>query len=439
MSTQPLSPTTPGGTPATPPSGRPRHHQIVIVGGGTGGITVAAQLCRRLKDPDVAVIEPSETHDYQPLWTLVGGGVVPKEQSRRREADVLPKQVAWIRQAVSSFDPAASAVTLDDGTRVSYEYLVVAVGLKLNWEQIKGMSVELIGRDGICSNYLYDGCETTWRTLREFNGGTALFTNPTPPIKCAGAPQKIMYLADDHFRQRGVRDRSRVIYASGTPGIFSVKEFAKTLNEVIARKGIETLYKHSLVEIRPTERKAVFQSTEGEELTEIEYQMIHVTPPQGPPDVVKHSPLADDAGWVKVDKHTLQHPDYPNVFSLGDASSLPTSKTGAAIRKEAPVLVHNLLATMAGRPQSSFKRYDGYASCPLVTGYGRLVLAEFDYDLKPAPSFPFDTTKERWSMYQLKRYGLPAMYWNLMLKGLDWPPQFGRQASPARPRGVAAA
>jgi sulfide:quinone oxidoreductase len=440
MSTQPVSPSTPG-TPLGEPSAgrRSRHHQIVVVGGGSGGLTAAAQLCRRLKEPDVAVIEPSETHDYQPLWTLVGGGVVTKERSRRREADLLPSAATWIRQAVTSFEPAENAVTLQDGSRVSYDYLIVAVGIKLNWEQIRGMSAEQVGRDGVCSNYLYDGCEGTWSTLREFAGGTAVFTNPPPPIKCAGAPQKIMYLADDHFRRRGVRDRSRIVFASGTPGIFSVKEFAKTLNEVIARKGIETMFKHTLVEIRPAERKAIFQDTEGEEQTEIEYAMIHVTPPQGPPDVIRDSPLADGAGWVNVDKYTLQHPEYPNVFSLGDASSLPTSKTGAAIRKQAPVLVHNLLAAMAGQAPSTFKRYDGYASCPLVTGYGKLVLAEFDYELKPAPSFPFDTTKERWSMYQLKRYGLPAMYWHGMLKGLDWPPHFSRQAGTPRTRPAAAA
>ena len=394
-----------------------RHHQILIVGGGTGGVTAAAQLCRKLRDPDVAVIEPSETHDYQPLWTLVGGGVVTKEKTRRRQADVLPRKATWIRQAVASFEPAENAVTLDDGTRVGYDYLIVAVGIKLNWSQVKGLSVEQLGHDGVCSNYGYDTCEKTWSTLQQFQGGNAVFTMPPPPIKCAGAPQKIMYLADDYFRKSGVRDRSRVIYASGTPGIFSVKEFAATLNKVIARKGIETMYKQKLVEIVAAERKAIFQSTEGEEVTELDYQMIHITPLQGPPDVVKNSPLANEAGWVNVDRATLQSPDYPNVFSLGDASSLPTSKTGAAIRKEAPVLVHNLMATMAGRPASEFKSYDGYASCPLVTGYGKLVLAEFDYDLKPTPSFPFDTTKERWSMYQLKRYGLPTMYWNGMLKG----------------------
>jgi len=415
MSTESITPV----STATPRPSEPRtrHHQIVVVGGGSGGATVAARLCRKLRNPDLAVIEPSETHDYQPLWTLVGGGVVPKERSRHFEIDVLPRKATWIKDRVTRFEPADNRVVLGDGSRVSYDYLIVAIGLKLNWEAIKGLSVDQIGKDGICSNYLYDGCEGTWRTLQEFNGGTALFTNPKPPIKCAGAPQKIMYLADDHFRRRGIRQRSKVMYVSGTPGIFSVKEFAKTLNEVIARRGIETLYKHNLVEIDPAARRAVFENLDNGERTEIEYAMIHITPPQGPPDVVKESPLADEAGWVKVDKHTLQHPDFPNVFSLGDVSSLPTSKTGAAVRKEAPVLVHNLLATMNNRPRSEFARYDGYASCPLVTGYGKLVLAEFDYDLKPKPSFPFDTTKERRSMYLLKRYGLPALYWHGMVKG----------------------
>jgi sulfide:quinone oxidoreductase len=394
-----------------------KHHQIVVVGGGSGGLTAAAQLCRKLDGPDVAIVEPSDTHDYQPMWTLVGAGVVGKEKARRSERDAIPSKATWIHDAVTEFDPANNQVVLRDGGRLGYDFLIVAVGLQLNWSAIKGMSVDLLGREGVCSNYLYEGCEGTWRTLQAFDGGTALFTNPPPPIKCAGAPQKIMYLADDHFRKRGVRDRSRIVFASGTPGIFSVKEFAKTLNQVIERKGIETMFKQNLVEIRPDAHEAVFRSTEGSEETVVAYDMIHVTPPQGPPDVVKASPLADDAGWVNVDKYTLQHPDFPNVFSLGDASSLPTSKTGVAIRKEAPVLVNNLLATMRGDSGSSLKRYDGYAACPLTTGYGKLVLAEFDYDLKPAPSFPFDTTKERWSMYQLKRYGLPALYWRAMLKG----------------------
>lgn len=413
MSTRPAEPTAAGMDIKRPT----RHHQIVIVGGGTGGVTAAAQLCRKLDDPNVAIIEPRETHDYQPLWTLVGAGVVGREKSRRGEASVIPSKATWIRESVKSFDPANNAVVMADGGRVSYDYLIVAAGIQLNWGQIKGMSPDLL-KDGICSNYLYDSCEGTWRTLQQFKGGTAVFTMPPPPIKCAGAPQKIMYLADDYFRKMGVRNNARIVYAAGTPGIFSVKAFAATLNTVIERKGIETMYNHNMVEIRPEAKEAVFEHTETGQQTTLKYDMIHVTPPQGPPDVIKDSPLANEAGWVNVDKHSLRSPAFANVFSLGDASSLPTSKTGAAIRKQAPVLVNNLMAVMKGQGESAFKSYDGYSSCPLTTGYGKLVLAEFDYELNPAPTFPFDTTKERWSMYQLKRYGLPNLYWRVMLKGL---------------------
>ena len=393
-----------------------RRHEIVILGGGTGGVTVAAQLRRRAPDADVAIVEPSETHDYQPFWTLVGAGVVPKEASRRREADVIPAGVTWIRDRASSFDPQENVVTLGSGERVGYRWLVVAIGLELAWSAVAGLE-QCLGKDGVVSNYAYDQCERTWQAIRAFRGGNAVFTMPPPPIKCAGAPQKIMYLADDHFRRNGTRERTRIHYYAATPGIFSVKEFAKTLNEVIARKAIETHYRHDLVAIRPEKREAVFRNLDSGEETMQPYDLLHVTPPQRPPEVVRTSPLASAAGWVDVDKHTLQHPKYPNVFSLGDVSSLPTSKTGAAIRKEAPVLVSNLLALREGRADSTFRRYDGYSSCPLTTGYGKLVLAEFDYDLKPAPSFPFDTTKERWSMYQLKRWLLPQLYWRGMLKG----------------------
>ncbi len=400
-----------------PPARPTRHHRIVVVGGGTAGVAVAAKLCRKLRDPDLAIVEPSEYHYFQPQWTFVGGGVMPKEDTRRLQQQITPRKAAWIREAASAFDPANNEVVLAGGGRVGYDYLVVAPGLQLNWTDVRGLTADMVGKDGICSNYLYEGCEGTWRTLQEFQGGTAIFTMPPPPIKCAGAPQKIAYLADDHFRRRGIRDKTRIVYAAGTPVIFSVKEFAKTLDKVIARKGIETMFSHKLVEIRGAEHKAVFEQMGTGEQVERDYDMIHITPPQGPPDFVKQSPLANEAGWVNVDNHTLQHPDFPNVFSLGDASSLPTSKTGAAVRKETPVLVDNLLKTMRGDDASTFKRYDGYAGCPLVTGYGKLVFAEFDYDLKPTPSFPFDTTKERWSMYQVKRYGLPLLYWRAMVKG----------------------
>ena len=390
------------------------HHDVLIIGGGSGGLSVAARLRNSPSPPDVAILEPSEKHYYQPIWTLVGAGVFPKETSVRAEADYIPEGVTWVRDGVASFDPGQNAVTTLKGDRITYDQLVVAIGMQLDWGKIKGLEGN-VGKDGICSNYSFDTVDSTWRTLQAFRGGNAIFTFPTPPIKCAGAPQKIMYLVDDYLRKQGVRDKSKVIFASATASIFGVKKYAQALSKIIARKQIEEYYKHDLVEVRPSQREAVFRNLDGGAELVLKYEMLHVVPPQSAPDVIKKSALADKAGWVEVHKHTLQHARFPNVFSLGDCSSLPCSKTGAAIRKQAPILVENMLAARASRPLPG--HYDGYSACPLVTGYGKLILAEFDYDGTPQESFPFDQSQERYSMYALKAYGLPEMYWNGMLRG----------------------
>jgi len=389
-------------------------HNIVVIGGGNGGISVAARLCRALRSPDVAIIEPSDKHYYQPLWTLVGGGVFPKERSEHSEASVIPDKATWIQDAVTEVRPEENAVVLAGGQMVSYAYLVVTPGIQVNWGGIKGLP-EAMGKDGVCSNYSYEYVDKTWEFIKSFKGGNAVFTHPATPIKCGGAPQKIAYLADDAFRKAGVRDKTNIIFATANAAIFQVKRYADTLTKVAARKGIDVRFRQNLTEIRAGSKEAVFENLDTGETTVQPYDMIHVTPPMSPPDFIKQSPLATADGWVDVDKSTLQHVKFPNVFSLGDASSLPTSKTGAAIRKQAPVLVRNLLALKRSQPLPA--SYDGYTACPLVTGYGRLVMAEFDYDLTPQESFPFDQSKERQSMYLLKAYGLPPMYWHGIMKG----------------------
>jgi sulfide:quinone oxidoreductase len=392
---------------------------ILIVGGGSAGITMAAHTLKRMsstlkKQYSMAILEPSEVHSYQPMWTLVGGGIYPKEYSQRREADVMPKGVTWIKDAVAEFCPDQDYVLTRDGKRIEYEYLVVATGIKIDWDRIPGLS-ESVGKNGVCSNYSFETVDSTWQNIREFKGGTAIFTQPLPPIKCGGAPQKIMYLADSYFRKSGVRNKSKVVFCSAAGAIFAVKKYADTLDKVIKRKEIVTKYKHNLVEIRADVKEAVFENLDTKEQVVMRYDMIHVTPPQSSPDFVKISPLANKEGWVDVDKFSLQHVRYPNVFSLGDASGLPTSKTGAAIRKQAPVAARNLVSTIKG---SDLKlKYDGYTSCPLVTGYNSLVMAEFDYDGKPAETFPIDQSKERYSMFLVKKYLLPRLYWYAMLKG----------------------
>lgn len=391
------------------------HHEIVIVGGGTAGITVAAQLTRGwFNRRDVAVIEPSDKHYYQPLWTLVGAGLARKEATERAEKSVIPRRVSWIRDAATRFDPDQNTLQTRDGKAITYDWLVIAAGLQINWDQIPGLR-ESIGKDGVCSNYSYDTVDSTWEAIRSFRGGTAVFTNPSGAVKCGGAPQKIMYLADDRFREAGVRDKTQIIFATALPTLFAVEPYKTTLEGVVARKQIDCRFRHELVEIRPGTKEAVLENLDTQEQVTVQYDLLHVTPPMGPPSVIAASPLADKDGWVDVDPATLQHRRFANVFALGDCSNLPTSKTGAAIRKQAPVLVRNLAAAIEGKPLAA--TYGGYTSCPLITGIGRLVLAEFDYNKQPDESFPVDQSKERWSMWILKRYLLPIMYWHGMLKG----------------------
>jgi sulfide:quinone oxidoreductase len=392
------------------------HFEILIVGGGTAGLTVAAQLAGRPRPPQIGVIEPSAKHYYQPLWTLVGGGIFPKEESVRDEADFIPDGATWIRDAVTSLDPEHQAVRTAEAGPIGYDYLVVAAGVQIGWSKIPGL-LESVGKPGtgVCSNYSYDTVSSTWDAIREFRGGTALFTEPITPVKCGGAPQKIMYLAEEAFRRNGVRDRTRVVFMNAKGTLFTAPYYIPALERVINSRGIEVKLGHELQALRPDAKQAVFKVVKtGEELI-VNYDMIHVTPPMGAPDFVRASPLANADGFVEVDKHTLRHVRFPTVFGLGDNSSLPTSKTGAAIRKQAPVLVANLLALRAGGPPVAV--YDGYTSCPVVTGRGKLIMAEFDYDKKPVESFPFDQRQERFSMYALKAYGLPRMYWHGMLRG----------------------
>ncbi|MCM3117625.1 NAD(P)/FAD-dependent oxidoreductase [Neobacillus sp. MER 74] len=392
------------------------HYKILIIGGGSAGITVAARLLResRSLSGNIAIVEPAAKHYYQPLWTLAGAGEADKTVTQREEASVIPSGAVWVQEAVTEFQPNENTVVTASGKKLHYEYLVVAAGIQIDWHKIKGLK-ESMGKNGVCSNYSYDYVDSTWETIRNFKGGTSIFTNPNTPVKCGGAPQKIMYLADDYFRKSGVRPHSSVIFASGSPSIFNVKKYEQALNKIIERKEIETWFMHNLIEIDGEKKQATFENLNTQERVNIQYDMIHVVPPMSAPDFIKNSPLAASNGWLNVDKYTLKHPCFDNVFGIGDCTNLPTSKTGAAIRKQAPVLVKNLLDQMGAKPL--VHQYDGYTSCPLVTGYGRLILAEFNYDLQPQETFPINQARERYSMYVLKKNFLPVMYWKGMLKG----------------------
>lgn len=391
---------------------------IVIVGGGSAGMTTAATLRRRAPDLKVTLIEPSEFHYYQPAWTLVGAGRYDVSTTRRRTADLVPNGVEWRRQRVTGFVPDSNEVTLDDGTGLHYDFLIVAAGIQANWGKIEGLQATL-GKNGVTSNYSFDTAPYTARCIEEFKNGRALFTQPPMPIKCPGAPQKIAYLAADIFRSKGIG--ATIQFHTAGPAIFSVPFYAKALNGIVAGYGIDARYGSNLVAIDGARKEATFEvnQPDGNKQRIVEkFDFIHVTPPQGAPDFIRNSPLADASGFVAVDKHTLRHARYANVFGLGDCANTPNSKTVAAIRKQVPILVRNLLSVI--RNASPDSRYDGYASCPLTTSVGKVMLAEFSYDGKITPSFPLDPRTPRGSMWWLKRYFMPYLYWNVMMRGKEW-------------------
>jgi sulfide:quinone oxidoreductase len=400
------------------------HHDIVIVGGGAGGIAVAASMLARTSGLDIAIIEPAEVHYYQPGWTLVGGGVFTAADTRKQMSSLIPHGVRWIKAAVAGFDPGNKAVILEGCRPLTYKKLVVAPGLKLNWGGVEGLEATL-GKNGVTSNYRYDLAPYTWELVKSFRGGTALFTQPPMPIKCAGAPQKAMYLSSDHWLRHGVLKNTKVEFLNAGPVLFGVADYVPPLMEYVKKYGIDLSFGHNLVRIDGPAKRAWFSvaGKDGEsEVVERAFDMIHVTPPQGPPDVVKASPLANAAGWLDLDPATLRHAAFPDIYGLGDVSGTTNAKTAAAARKMAPVVAENLLRDMGAIDEPRAAIYDGYGSCPLTVERGKVILAEFGYGGKRIPSFPkwfIDDLKPSKAAWLLKERVLPGVYWRAMLKGRE--------------------
>ncbi|NXX67490.1 SQOR protein, partial [Spizella passerina] len=390
------------------------YYEVLVLGGGAGGISMSARMKRRVGAENVAVVEPSQTHYYQPLWTLVGGGAKQLAASARPTESLIPSGVEWIKSQVTAFHPDKNYVCLEDDIKVSYKYLIIALGISLHYEKIKGLP-EGFNHPKIGSNYSVQTVEKTWRALQDFNEGNAIFTFPNTPVKCAGAPQKIMYLADAYLRKTGKRSKANIIFNTSLGVIFGVKKYADALLEIIKDKNIIVNYKYNLIEVRAGKQEAVFEKLDKPGETEIfQYEMLHVTPPMGPPAVLINSPVSDASGWVDVDKETLQHKKYPNVFGIGDCTNLPTSKTAAAVAAQSGVLDKTISLVMKNK--LPVKKYDGYTSCPLVTAYNKVILAEFDYNGQPLETFPIDQSKERTTMYHMKADMMPLLYWNALLK-----------------------
>ncbi|RYP22865.1 hypothetical protein DL765_001461 [Monosporascus sp. GIB2] len=421
------------------------HHRVVVVGGGTAGVTVAAQLKRtpQLENSDVAILDPAPVHHYQvsadptppprvitdtsqPGWTLVGSGLKPLDGMKRPLADVVPMGVKHYPLTVSTFDPENNVVKTSEGVNVSYDYLVVAPGLETNFASVSGLQEALADPTSqVSSIYSHKTVEQVWRNIQDFKEGKAIFTQPAGVIKCAGAPQKILWMALSQWNRNGVRGDIDATFATGAASMFAVPKYSEALERLRRERNVEGLFQHNLVAVDAKNKVATFKNlADNDKEVQREFGFLHVVPPQKPWDWVAKSPLADAAGWVDVDKATTRHNKYANVFSIGDASSLPNSKTAAAISAQAPVLVDNLLATMEGRkPEAA---YDGYASCPLLTGHNELMLCEFKYGGVPKETFAgvFGSQDQPMRIfYHLKKDFFPAVYWNSFLKGTWFGPK----------------
>jgi sulfide:quinone oxidoreductase len=398
-------------------------HQVVIVGGGAAGIAVASSLLSRRPALDIAIIDPADIHYYQPGWTMVGGGIFDASMTARTMASVLPKGVHWIKSAVAAFEPERNAVVLDGCRVVRYDQLIVCPGLKLDWHGIEGLS-DTLGRNGVTSNYRYDLAPYTWKLVQDLRAGKALFTQPPMPIKCAGAPQKAMYLSADHWRRTGALKGIDIEFCNAGAVLFGVAAYVPALMEYVKAYGIDLQFGNTLVAVDGPARRATFSKPGPDgtkELITREFDMLHVVPPQKAPDFIRVSPLADAAGWVDVDPGTLRHKAFPNIFALGDVGNMSNAKTAAAARKQAPVVAHNVLVTRGEIKAEAI--YDGYGSCPLTVERGKIVLAEFGYGGKLLPSFPswfIDGTRPSRAAWYLKERILPPLYWEGMLKGREW-------------------
>lgn len=394
--------------------------EVLIVGGGNAGLSVAAQLLQKKSGLSIGIVEPSEKHYYQPAWTLVGAGEFDITETEKNEKDYIPAGSTWIKDAVATFEPEQNQVTCKSGAKYTYKILIVAPGIQIDWQKIKGLN-DTLGKNEVTSNYSFDVAPYTWELIKNFKGGVAVFTNPSTAIKCGGAPHKIMYLACDYWRKKGILDQCEVHYISGAGVIFGVKEYAQTLEKVVKDNHILTHFSANTLAIDGKSKTVLYEqkNAEGEIVQKsLNFDMCHAVPPQSAPDFIKKSPLADPnnaLGYVEINKNTMQHSRYSNIFALGDCTNAPCSKTGAAIRKQAPVVVENTLRVLA--QQTPTAEYTGYSACPIPTQYGKLMLAEFDYSNTPKMTFPFDQAKPRWTMWLLKKYVLPWLYWNRILTG----------------------
>ncbi|HHH19582.1 MAG TPA: NAD(P)/FAD-dependent oxidoreductase [Campylobacterales bacterium] len=430
--------------------------KVVIVGGGLAGMSTAARLKNSADNVEVVVLEPSESAtSYQPGQTLVGGGVWENADTEYKTADFVPDGVTWIKEKAVEFDPKNNSLKTSGGQTIGYDYLVIAAGLKLDYSKIEGLGItdtitsrgddsavrKVIGQNGLTSIYFANGASDTWTEMQKFIAEAksgkkvkGIFSHPNTPIKCGGAPKKIMYLTDARLREAGARENAELTFYPNGGKMFGVPEYHDAIKAQFEARDMKWHYNHNLIKVDPIKKIATFDkhsTVQGawdedlEEYTmetrhenvEVPFDFIHITPPMIAAEEIGSSPIGSGKGWVPVDKETLQHVKFKNVFALGDIAGVPMGKTGGSARKQYKVVVDNILTMMEGGDINQNGRYAGYTVCPLVTGLGTVMLAEFNWTKKPTPSFPLDPTQERWIWWLLKVYALKPMTQYGMLSG----------------------
>lgn len=406
--------------------------KIVIIGGGSAGISMAARLKRWLDKPDITLIDPSDRQFYQPGFTLIASGVYQPDEVWKKQEDCIPGGIRWIKDSVAAVDPVRNRVATVQNGEIPYDFLVLTPGLQINWTKVEGITRETLGQGNAHCIYDFEGAQKTWKALQEFSrtGGKGIYTDTYTKHKCGGAPKKICLLTEHYTRKQGTRDNVSLNFYTASKQLYDVPFYTPRLLEIYEERDIPIHLNVRVKGVDTAAKQVHFEKieTRGEEKTYTpfveDYDFLHFTPPMSAPDFVRESglgwtegKLAADA-WVMVDKETLVHKTYPNIISLGDVAGIPTSKTSAAIRMQVPIAAKNLISLMEGKEPA--EKYNGYAACPIVTDYGHVLLCEFNYEKKPETSFPFtmiDTSKEQWLAWLLKVYFLKPMYFYGMLNG----------------------
>ncbi|MCU0830095.1 MAG: NAD(P)/FAD-dependent oxidoreductase [Rhizobiaceae bacterium] len=396
--------------------------RIVILGAGAAGTAAASHLVNRLDGARITIIDPRKEHWYQPGFTLIAAGLKPATYSVSQTADWIPDGVELIAEAASEINAYGRTIVTETGRVVPYDFLIVATGLTLRYDEIKGMSRDLIGKNGIGSVYAGpDAAAATWAEMRRFNekGGVALFHRPATEMKCAGAPLKYAFLTEDYASKAGTRGNSKFLYYAPQKALFSVPIVAEKVRMLFGERGIEAHFEKTLTAIDAERKVATFKTLEGPE--EVAFDFINVIPPMRAPDVIQQSPLPwkdkwKGQGWLEVDPATLRHARFPEVFAVGDVAGVPKGKTAASVKWQVPVAVDHLVATISGTESTA--TYGGYTSCPLITRVGKAMLVEFDYKDNLVPSFPgvIAPLEELWISWLMKEVALKPTY-NAMLRG----------------------